>query len=118
MAAHPVDIDNHCVVAAGIVCLLVGQAVLTYFWSWVVQSYDDRPIPLFQWVPSYPARSMRVLLAGVVLMSLGLSLVNFQLSPWQAGLLAGAVMAMSAVPVYVHNLSLRRRPATALPAPD
>lgn len=105
-------------VATGVVCLLLSQAVLTYFWMWVAQSHGERPIPMLQWVPSYPARSTRVLAAGVVLMSLGLSLVTSALSPWQAGLVAAIVMASSAVPVYVHNLGLRYRRGGGIPTSD
>lgn len=106
-------------VLASIACLLMSQAVLTYFWIWVASSYGDRSIPMLEWVPSYPPKSMRVLITGIVLMFAGLGLVSSELNPWKSGLLAGAVVALSAVPVYVHNLDLRHSGVeTTMPAVD
>ena len=100
-------------VSTAIACLLLSQAVLTYFWTWVVRSYGERTIPMLEWVPTYPPKSMRVLVVGIAVMFLGLGLVSAQVNPWQSGLVAGAIVALSGVPVYVHNLDVRNRVADA-----
>ena len=97
----------------------MSQAALTYFWTWVVRSYGDRPVPMLEWVPTYPPKSMRVLAVGIATMFLGLGLVSSELDPWQSGVIAGAVVALSGVPVYVHNLALRhRRAEVTMPVSD
>lgn len=96
-------------IVAGIISLVLGQAVSTYFWLRVAKSYGDESIPMHRSVISYPPRSKRVLVAGFVITMFGLSQVNSALSPWQVGVIGAAVMACATAPACMHNLGLRHR---------
>jgi hypothetical protein len=80
-----------------------------------VRSYDDRPVPLFQWLPRYPARSFWVFVAGAVFMAVGMGRLSVELRSWQAGLVAVLLLTLSGVPIYVHNYDLRARRREATP---